>query len=164
MKVIEECLKQQRTAIMLVPEISLTSQTIRRFQQRFGTDDLAVLHSKLSKGERYDQWMRIKSGEAKVVIGARSAVFAPVENLGAVILDEEHESTYKSDMSPKYDTLEVAIQRARRSGGVVLLGSATPSLTSAFRAAKGEYEKILLKTRYNKTPLPHVEVVDMRRN
>ncbi len=162
MKVIEECLKQQRTAIMLVPEISLTSQTIRRFQQRFGTDDLAVLHSKLSKGERYDQWMRIKSGEAKVVIGARSAVFAPVENLGAVILDEEHESTYKSDMSPKYDTLEVAIQRARRSGGVVLLGSATPSLTSAFRAAKGEYEKILLKTRYNKTPLPHVEVVDMR--
>ncbi|MGI6732822.1 MAG: replication restart helicase PriA [Anaerovoracaceae bacterium] len=161
-KVIEECLKRQRTAIMLVPEISLTTQTIQRFQQRFGTDDLAVLHSKLSKGERYDQWMRIKSGEAKVVIGARSAVFAPVENLGAVILDEEHESTYKSDMTPKYDTLEIAVRRARRSGGVVLLGSATPSLTSAFRANKGEYEKILLKKRYNKVPLPLVDVVDMR--
>jgi primosomal protein N' (replication factor Y) len=161
-KVIEECLRLQRTAIMLVPEISLTSQTIHRFQQRFGTDELAVLHSKLSKGERYDQWMRIKSGEAKVVIGARSAVFAPVENLGAVILDEEHETTYKSDMSPKYDTLEVAIRRARRSGGVVLLGSATPSLASSFRASRGEYEKILLKTRYNKAPLPDVDVVDMR--
>lgn len=131
----------------------LTSQTIRRFQQRFGTDDLAVLHSKLSKGERYDQWMRIKSGEAKVVIGARSAVFAPVENLGAVILDEEHESTYKSDMSPKYDTLEVAIQRARRSGEWYF-GQRHPSLTSAFRAAKENTRKYSSRRATIRLPYP----------
>ena len=161
-RVIEECLRLQKTAIMLVPEISLTTQTIRRFRERLGTEHLAVLHSKLSSGERYDQWMRIKNGDAKVVIGARSAVFAPVENLGVVILDEEHETTYKSDMTPKYDTLEVAIERARRSGGVVLLGSATPSLTSYYRASNGEYEKLRLTTRYNQVPLPDVDVVDMR--
>ncbi|MFA7660799.1 MAG: DEAD/DEAH box helicase, partial [Anaerovoracaceae bacterium] len=141
-RVIEECLRLRKTAIMLVPEISLTTQTIHRFRERLGTEHLAVLHSKLSSGERYDQWMRIKNGDAKVVIGARSAVFAPVENLGVVILDEEHETTYKSDMTPKYDTIEVAVERARRFGGVVLLGSATPSLTSNYRASNGEYEKL----------------------
>ncbi len=161
-RIIQECLRHRKTAIMLVPEIALTSQTIRRFQERFGSEQLAVLHSKLSKGERYDQWMRIKKGEAKVVIGARSAVFAPVENLGVVILDEEHETTYKSDMTPKYDTLEVARKRAEINGGIVVLGSATPSLTSNFRAASGEYEKLLLTTRYNKAPLPYVRIVDMR--
>lgn len=161
-RVIGECIKRQKTAIMLVPEIALTNQTIRRFQERFGAGELAVLHSKLSDGERYDQWMRIRSGIAKVVIGARSAVFAPMENIGAIILDEEHETTYKSDMTPKYDTIEVAIKRADINNGIVILGSATPSLTSAFRAAKGQYEKILLTARYNKTPLPSVDIVDMR--
>lgn len=161
-RIIEECLRLQKTAIMLVPEISLTSQTILRFQERFGREELAVMHSKLSKGERYEQWMRIKNGPARVVIGARSAVFAPLENLGAIILDEEHETTYKSDMTPKYDTLEIAIRRAQLSGGIVVLGSATPSLTSTYRAAKGEYEKISLKNRYNNAPLPTVEIVDMR--
>ncbi|HZK01362.1 MAG TPA: primosomal protein N', partial [Anaerovoracaceae bacterium] len=161
-RVIGECLKKGKTAIMLVPEISLTGQTIRRFQERFGSEQLAVLHSRLSKGERYDQWMRIKKNEAKVVIGARSAVFAPLENIGAIILDEEHETTYKSDMSPKYDTVEVAIKRAEISGGIVLLGSATPSLTSSYMAERGVYKKVTLKTRYNKTPLPTVEIVDMR--
>jgi len=106
--------------------------------------------------------MRIKNGGAKVVIGARSAVFAPVENIGVIILDEEHETTYKSDMTPKYDTIEVAIERARRFSGIVLLGSATPSLTSAFRASQGEYEKLQLKTRYNQVPMPQVDIVDMR--
>ena len=161
-RVIEECIIRGRTAIMLVPEISLTNQTIQRFIRRFGAEHLAVLHSRLSRGERYDQWMRIKNGHAKVVIGARSAVFAPFENIGAIILDEEHETTYKSDMNPKYDTVEVAIKRGQINRSVVLLGSATPSLTSAYRTVKGEYKHISLKNRYNKTPLPSVETVDLR--
>lgn len=161
-RIIDECIKKGRTAIMLVPEISLTSQTIQRFIGRFGPEYLAVLHSKLSKGERYNQWMRIKDGHAKLVIGARSAVFAPFENIGAIILDEEHETTYKSDMSPKYDTIEVAIKRGEINRSVVILGSATPSLTSAYRTVKGEYKHISLKKRFNKTPLPSVEIVDLR--
>ncbi|GAB1475706.1 hypothetical protein MASR2M70_05380 [Bacillota bacterium] len=160
--VIAECIKKGRTAIMLVPEISLTTQTIRRFQERFGSGQLAVLHSKLTKGERYDQWMRIKRGEAKVVIGARSAIFAPLENIGVIILDEEHETTYKSDMTPKYDTAEVAIKRAEISGALVLLGSATPSMATSYKAGNETYGRIILKNRYNKNPLPAVEIVDMR--
>lgn len=162
MQVIEECIACGRTAIMLVPEISLTPQTIERFIGRFGTDQIAVLHSKLSMGERYDEWMRIKKGGVKIVIGARSAVFAPLSDIGVIVLDEEHETTYKSDMSPKYDAIEVAVMRARRNQAVVLLGSATPSLVSAYKAETGEYERILLNERFNKTPLPSVEITDMR--
>lgn len=162
MRAIEQVIKQGRTAIMLVPEISLTGQTIKRFQERLGRDKIAVLHSKLSKGERYDQWLRLKQGKAKLVIGARSAVFAPLENIGIIVLDEEHEATYKSDMTPKYDTAEVAIERAKAQGAVVLLGSATPSVVSRHRAEEGEYELLILEKRYNENPLPHVNVVDMR--
>ena len=162
MKIIEECINRGRTAIMMVPEISLTPQTIDRFIGRFGTEQIAVLHSKLSLGERYDEWMRIRKGEVKIVIGARSAIFAPVENLGAIVLDEEHETTYKSDMTPKYDAVEVAIRRAKKNQAVVLLGSATPSLVSSNKAKKGDFQQILLKERYNGTPLPDVEIIDMR--
>ncbi|MDF3001919.1 MAG: priA [Bacillota bacterium] len=162
MKVIEDCIGRGKTAIMMVPEISLTPQTIDRFIGRFGTEQIAVLHSKLSLGERYDEWMRIRRGEVKIVIGARSAIFAPLENIGAIVLDEEHETTYKSDMTPKYDAVEVAIRRAKKNQAVVLLGSATPSLVSSYKAEQGEYHKILLKERYNGTPLPDVEIVDMR--
>lgn len=162
MKVIEDCIGRGRTAIMMVPEISLTPQTIDRFIGRFGTEQIAVLHSKLSLGERYDEWMRIRKGEVNIVIGARSAIFAPLENIGAIVLDEEHETTYKSDMTPKYDAVEVAVRRAKKNQSVVLLGSATPSLVSSYKAERGEYQKILLKERYNGTPLPDVEIVDMR--
>lgn len=162
MQVIDDCVCRGRTAIMLVPEISLTPQTIERFIGRFGAEKIAVLHSKLSMGERYDEWMRIKKGEVKIVIGARSAVFAPLSDIGVIVLDEEHESTYKSDMSPKYDAIEVAIRRAKKNQAVVLLGSATPSLVSAYKAETGEYKKILLTERFNKTPLPSVEIIDMR--
>ncbi|MDR1953055.1 MAG: primosomal protein N' [Clostridiales Family XIII bacterium] len=152
-----------RQVIMLVPEISLTPQAIGRFIGRFGRERVAVLHSKLSAGERFDEWMRIRNGETDIVIGARSAVFAPFENIGAIIVDEEHETTYKSDMTPKYDTVEVAIKRAARAGGVVILGSATPSIVSKYRAESGLYDLITMKRRYNKTPMPNVSVVDMRR-
>lgn len=162
MRAIEECLAKDRTAIMLVPEISLTTQTIERFIGRFGLENIAVLHSRLSLGERYDEWMRVKNGEVKILIGARSGVFAPLENIGVIILDEEHETTYKSDMTPKYDTVEVAINRAKQNQGIVLLGSATPSLVSAYKAERGQYEKIRLHERYNKAPLPTVQIVDMR--
>ncbi|HML38450.1 MAG TPA: primosomal protein N' [Bacillota bacterium] len=162
MQVIDDCINRGRTAIMLVPEISLTPQTIERFMGRFGPEKIAVLHSKLSMGERYDEWMRIKKGEVKIVIGARSAVFAPLSDIGVIVLDEEHESTYKSDMSPKYDAIEVAIKRAKKNRAVVLLGSATPSLASAYKAETGEYKKIALTERFNKTPLPSVEIIDMR--
>lgn len=163
MRTVEECIAMGRNAIMLVPEISLTPQTVERFIGRFGSEQIAVLHSRLSLGERYDEWMRIRRGEVKIVIGARSAVFAPLSEIGVIVLDEEHETTYKSDMSPKYDTVEVAVRRAKQNRAAVLLGSATPSLVSAFKAEQGEYERILLTERFNKTPLPSVEIIDMRR-
>lgn len=162
LQTIDICLKQGRTAILLVPEISLTAQTIHRVIGRFGAEQVAVLHSRLSLGERFDEWIRVRTGQVKIVIGARSAVFAPLSHIGVVIMDEEHETTYKSDMSPKYDTLEVAVKRARAHGAVALLGSATPSLTSAWRAEQGLFEKISLRQRYNKAPLPQVSIVDMR--
>jgi len=164
MRAISSCVEAGRTAIMLVPEISLTPQIIDRFIGRFGAEAIAVLHSKLSIGERYDEWVRIRSGGVKIVIGARSAVFAPLENIGAVILDEEHEATYKSDMTPRYDTVEIAIKRVKtqKYKGVVILGSATPSVVSTYRAEEGIYERLELKTRYNENLLPEVEIADMR--
>jgi len=163
MRVIAECIKRGRTAIMLVPEISLTKQIIERFFGRFGAENIAVLHSKLSTGERYDEWMRIRRGDAKIVIGARSAVFAPLENIGAIIMDEEHEGSYKSDMSPKYDTAEIAIKRAKAYGGILIAGSATPSVSTYLRAEEGIYHIINIKERYNKVRLPLIETVDMRK-
>lgn len=162
MRAIEACLAKGQTAIMMVPEISLTKQIIDRFIGRFGYETIAVLHSKLSLGERYDEWIRIREGRVKIVIGARSAVFAPLEDIGIIVLDEEHESTYKSDMTPKYDTVEIALKRSKAWDGVVLLGSATPSVVSYYRSREKMYTLIELEERYNKVPLPNVQVVDMR--
>lgn len=155
-------IEKGRQVIMLVPEISLTHQTVSRFIKRFGSDRIAILHSKLTAGERFDEWVRIKKGEVDIVIGARSAVFAPFENIGIIIVDEEHEGTYKSDMSPKYDAIEVAIKRGNASDAVVILGSATPSIVSTYRAEQGLYRRIEMKNRYNITPLPSLNIVDMR--
>lgn len=163
LRIIQECVAQGRTAIMLVPEIALTAQMIQRFFERFGGEPLAVLHSKLSLGERYDQWKRIKDGLVPIVVGARSAVFAPLENIGAIIVDEEHETSYKSDMTPKYDTIEVATKRAALHNAVLVLGSATPSMESLYHSEQGTYQKIVLTERFNLTPLPSVEIIDMRK-
>ncbi|MDR1136112.1 MAG: primosomal protein N' [Clostridiales Family XIII bacterium] len=162
MRIVEKTAESGRCSIVLVPEISLTPQTVGRFIARFGKEQVAALHSKLSAGERYDEWMRAYRGEARILIGARSAVFAPFHELGLIVVDEEHESAYKSDGNPKYDAIEVAIKRARQSGAVVLLGSATPSLTSTYRVEKRLYERISLTKRYNDNPLPSVRIVDMR--
>lgn len=162
MRAIAQCISRGKTALMLLPEIALTAQVIQRFSERFGEENLAVLHSRLSAGQRYDQWMRARQGRAKIVIGARSALFAPLDHIGAVILDEEHEGTYKSDMTPKYETAEVAVRLAELHKAVVILGSATPSLAAFYRAERGEYEYLQLAERYNKAPLPAVEIADMR--
>ena len=161
LRCIQRCMELGKTAIMLVPEISLTPQTVERFRGRFG-DRVAVLHSRLSYGERFDEWRRIRLGKVQVVVGARSAVFAPFENLGLIVIDEEHESSYASDKTPRYDAREVAKKRCELSGGVLLMGSATPSLESYFRAQQGEYRLLTLKQRVNRQPLPAVQVVDMR--
>lgn len=150
-----------KNGIVLVPEISLTPQLVSRFISRFGEGSVAILHSKLTPAQRAVQYKRIKSGEVSLVIGARSAIFAPFENIGLIILDEEHESSYKSDSSPKYDAIEVATKRAIDHKALVILGSATPSINDYYRSEKGLFERIEIKSRYNKTPLPSVEIVDM---
>lgn len=162
MQAAKKVLEQGRQVIMLVPEISLTTQIIQRFIGRFGAERIAVLHSKLSLGERFDEWMRIKNGEVDIVIGARSAVFAPLSDIGLVLLDEEHEATYKSDMTPKYDTVEIALKRLQTHKGVLICGSATPSISTFYRANQGIYKKLELTERYNQVALPKVNVVDMR--
>ena len=162
MEAIQRCLDLGKTAIMLVPEIGLTSQMVQRFAGRFGKQNIAVMHSKLTQRERYDEWQRIRRGEARIVIGARLGVFSPLENIGVIIMDEEHEATYKADMTPKYETVDVALKRLKYYSGVLLLGSATPSVVSYQRCREGIYNLIELKERYNKTPLPEVEIVDMR--
>lgn len=163
-RVAQECINAGRKVIVLVPEISLTGQIINRFTARFGSEAVAVLHSRLTQGERYDQWKKIRDGHVNIVIGARSAVFAPLGNIGMIVVDEEHESTYKSDYTPKYDTVEVALKRLqdRDNSGVLVLGSATPSVVSYSRTEEGIYRLIKLTQRYNKVPLPHAEIVDMR--
>lgn len=161
MQLIAKVIGMGRTAVMLVPEISLTTQIVERFFGRFGRDMVAVLHSKLSAGERYDEWQRIRKGEARIVIGARSAVFAPLSDIGLIVMDEEHETSYKSDKSPKYETLEIAIKRLKYFGGTLVLGSATPSVVSYQRAKQGIYRLCEMKERYNAVPLPQVDIVDM---
>lgn len=158
---IKHCIDTGKNAIMLVPEISLTPQTVDRFRSRFG-DGVAVLHSRLSPGERFDEWRRIHSGRVRVVVGARSAVFAPFSKLGLVVIDEEHESSYRSDKSPRYHVAEVARWRCRYNGGVLLLGSATPGLETWHAAQQGEFSILNLDQRINGKPLPRVEIVDMR--
>ena len=163
----QQVLEQGRNVIVLVPEIALTGQINDRFIGRFGSGKVAVLHSKLSLGERYDQWKKVRDGcdgDGQIVIGARSAVFAPLENIGLIVIDEEHETTYKSDHTPKYDTIEVALKRVqdKDNNGILLLGSATPSVVSYQRAQEGIYELLELTERYNKVVLPEISIVDMR--
>ena len=161
-RLIEEALKLEKSSIMLVPEISLTPQTVDRFLSRFGEEKIAVLHSKLSVGERYDQWKKIERGEAKIVIGARSAIFAPVENLGLIIIDEEHDSSYKSDSAPRYNTKEIASYLGKEKKIPVVLGSATPDLGSYYKAINNEIQLAKLTKRANNSSLPDVEIVDLR--
>ncbi len=161
MHVIEKLVQQGKNCIMLVPEISLTPNMLRLFRARFG-EQVAIIHSGLSKGERFDEWLRLKRGEAKIAIGARSAVFAPLENLGAIIIDEEHDGSYVSDSNPRYDTIDVATFRAKHNNAVLVLGSATPALESYHKCQTGNYTLLELPERINKMPLPTVEIVDMR--
>ena len=159
-RLIQTCLEQEKSAMLLVPEIALTPQLLGILAAYFG-QQVAVLHSSLSTAERYDQWKRVRQGEAKVVVGTRSAVFAPCTP-GIIILDEEQEHSYKSESSPRYSAREVAIWRGAKEGALVLLGSATPSIESMYRAKTGDYQLYTLRQRYNGRPLPEVEIVDMR--
>ncbi len=161
LQLMKKVIDDGRTGIMLVPEISLTPQLVSRFMSRFGRDCIAMIHSRLTKTQRAAEFNRILSGEVKLVIGARSAAFAPLKNIGLIIMDEEHETSYKSDMSPKYDTLELVTKRAMDHKAVVILGSATPSVTDYYRSEEGIFKRIELPERYNKNPLPKVSVVDM---
>ena len=160
LRVIEYIIKQNKQAVMLVPEISLTPQTVDRFISRFG-DQVTVTHSRLSLGERYDQWKKAKDGRVSVMIGPRSAVFAPFSRLGVIVIDEEHEHTYKSEVTPKYSAREVAAKRAELCGASVIMGSATPSVTSYFNAENGGIDICVMRTRVNQR-LPEVNIVDMR--
>lgn len=159
-RLIQSCLEQGKSAMLLVPEIALTPQLLGILAAYFG-QQVAVLHSSLSTAERYDQWKRVRQGKAKVVVGTRSAVFAPCTP-GIIILDEEQEHSYKSESSPRYSAREVAIWRGAKEGALVLLGSATPSIESMYRAKTGAYQLYTLRQRYNGRPLPEVEIVDMR--
>lgn len=159
--IVEEVVRSGRQAIVLIPEISLTYQTVMRFYRRFG-DRVATLHSRLSPGERYDQFERARRGELDVVIGPRSALFAPLSRLGIIVMDEEHEGSYKSEQTPKYHARETAIERARLSNAMVVLGSATPSVDSYYKAQKGEYRLYEMTERATGGVLPDVEVVDLR--
>lgn len=161
LQAIKHCIDLGKQAIMLVPEISLTPQMVERFVGRFG-NLVAVMHSGLSLGERFDQWNKIKSGEVSVVVGARSAVFAPFENIGIIILDEQHEASYKSDIAPRYHAAEVAAKRGEDSGAPVVLASATPDISTYYRALNGEYTLFEMFNRYNKNAMPKARIVDMR--
>lgn len=160
-RLIQQCLDRGKAALLLVPEIALTPQLLGLMAAWFG-DAVAILHSSLGMAERYDQWKRVRSGQARVIVGTRSAVFAPSENLGIIILDEEQEHSYKSENTPRYSAREVAIWRGVKENALVLLGSATPSVESMYRAKTGDYSLYTLKERYNGRPLPQVEIVDMR--
>lgn len=161
MELIADALRRGKEAIVLIPEIALTYQTVGRFYQRF-QGQVAVLHSRLSQGERHDQFELARKGKIKVMIGPRSALFAPFSNLGIIVIDEEHENSYKSEVTPRYHARETAVYRAHLSGAHVVLGSATPSVDAYYRASRGEYRLFLLKERVAKRALPQVEVIDLR--
>lgn len=160
MNVIESMLKSQKTALMLVPEISLTPQMVRVFSNRFGKN-VAVLHSALSVGEKHDEWYRIFSGEAKIVVGARSAIFAPLRDIGVIIIDEEHDNSYISDSNPRYFTHDIAEFRAKFNKCPLVLGSATPSIETFYKTQIGKYNLTQMPIRVNQKPMPHIEIVDM---
>ena len=159
---IAEQLQQGRTAIFLVPEISLTPQMLSQLRARFGAS-AAILHSGLSAGERFDEWRRLREGVARIAIGARSAIFAPVENIGVIVVDEEHDGSYASESSPRYNTFDIALLRSQYNQCKLVLGSATPSVETYRRALQGEFELVTLKNRINARPMPDVQIVDMRR-
>lgn len=161
MKVIEDVIKNNKTAILLVPEISLTPQIIKRFTSYFS--NIAVLHSGLSDGEKYDEWRKINEGKVNIVIGARSAIFAPLKNIGVIIIDEEHSQTYKQENNPRYNSIDIAKERCKYHNCPLILGSATPSLESFARAKKNVYKLLELKNRYNNNTMPKVEIIDMNK-
>ncbi|MDI6781572.1 MAG: primosomal protein N' [bacterium] len=162
LQAIEQALAVNKTSLVLVPEISLTPQTVERFVSRFG-QRVAVLHSRLSDGERYDEWQRVLKKEANIVIGARSAVFAPLDRLGLLIVDEEHESSYKQfDTTPRYHARDVAVVRAKHENATIILGSATPSLESFYNTQIGKYHYLSLPVRIDEKPMPQVEIIDMK--
>ena len=161
MELIAHVLTEGRQAIVLIPEIALTYQTVMRFYNRFG-DRVSIMNSRLSQGERYDQFERARNGDVDIMIGPRSALFTPFSNLGLIIIDEEHESSYKSETLPRYHARETAIERARMCGASVVLGSATPSVESYYRAMQGEYKLLEMRHRVAEKPLPAVNVVDLR--
>ena len=156
----EQTLKEGKSVLMLVPEISLTPMMMRNFISRFG-EDVAILHSELTPAEKYDEYRKIASGKCKIVVGARSAIFAPLSDIGLIILDEEHVESYKQDVTPFYHAKDVAILRAKAHGCKVLLGSATPSLESRARAGKGVYHLLRLDKRINNQPLPKTTVINL---
>lgn len=160
MTVIERMIENGKTAIMLVPEISLTPQVLGVFKKRFG-DMVAILHSKLSAGERFDEWTRLNSGEAKIAVGPRSAIFAPLQNIGVIIIDEEHDESYISESNPRYNTIEVAKFRASQNNCALILGSATPSIETYYKTQTGEIKLLELPTRVNGRDMPKIEIVDM---
>ena len=162
MELIEKMLKENKTAIVLVPEISLTPQMVDRFKSRF-EDSIAILHSRLSEGEKYDEYRKISKGLVKIVIGARSAIFAPLNNIGIIVIDEEHTNTYKQESNPKYNAIDIAIERCRTNNAKLVLGSATPSLESYARAVTNKYHLIELNNRANNKPLPEIEIIDMNK-
>lgn len=164
LQAIQLVLERGQTAIMLVPEISLTPQTVERFKSRFAATqhEVAVLHSHLSEGERHDEWHRIRTGRARIVIGARSAIFAPCANLGLIVVDEEHENTYKQEETPRYHGRDIAVLRAQMEGCACLLGSATPSLESFHNAQLGKYELLRLTQRVDDKKMPFIRIMDMR--
>ena len=162
LQLIQKMIKQGKSSIMLVPEISLTPQTIDRFIARFGEEEIAVLHSKLSTGERFDEWNKIKDGKAKIIIGARSAIFAPAQNLGLIVIDEEHDESYQSEASPRYDSIEVAEYLCNKFNISLVLGSATPSMREFYKAKMGKINLLTLSQRANNSTLPKVEIVDLR--
>src|SRR5947209_9951351 len=164
LQAIRTALERGRSAIVLVPEISLTPQTVERFKSRFAEmhEVVAVLHSHLSEGERHDEWHKLHSGRARIVIGARSAVFAPLENLGLIVVDEEHETTYKQEEAPRYHARDVAVVRAKFEKCLTILGSATPSLESYYNATTGKYELLTLTQRVDDQRMPLMRIVDLR--
>ncbi len=157
-----EVIKRGYSVIVLVPEIALISQMERRFRARFG-ESVAVLHSGLSQGERYDQWVKVLNKEVSVVVGARSAIFAPFENIGLIIVDEEHDTSYKQENNLLYNARDLAVIRAKLSGHSVLLGSATPSVQSYYNARTGKSAEVNLHTRIDERPLPDITVIDLKK-
>ena len=160
LRAIDHALSRGQSAIVLVPEIALTPQTVGRFRARFGA--VCVMHSGMTDGQRLAEWMRLKRGEVRVVVGARSAIFAPVSELGVIVIDEEHEATFKQESTPRYQARDVAVERAKRAGAICILGSATPSLESHYQAKRGEYQRLSLPDRVGGGTLPKIHVVDTR--